>query len=253
MASFDSGMVKDIHGDATCVTMTIIETSPDVLPTATQIFCAENWSASTIYRQLSSSIISSADEPTSSPRNRSPTPTPTSTPEPTSSKTPGAQPPSQTSSSSSLSSSSSSKAWIGGVVVGSVIIILITGTAALIYYQRWKKPEVIEITRPKDIKPLVPMPPGRARLRSRRRYGVIDPPIFAVELPPEKSMNHNRTLWVDDDTAWRSKPFSAHTISTPFFALMGKNGKKPNIPESIALSTHTKSQELRLAYPSPSE
>lgn len=41
------------HSDsATCVTMTIAETSPYGTPSAINIFCGFSWKANTIYRQL---------------------------------------------------------------------------------------------------------------------------------------------------------------------------------------------------------
>lgn len=41
------------HSDsATCVTMTIFETSPYGTPSAINIFCGFSWKANTIYRQL---------------------------------------------------------------------------------------------------------------------------------------------------------------------------------------------------------
>ncbi|PGH07756.1 hypothetical protein AJ80_07961 [Polytolypa hystricis UAMH7299] len=55
-------------GDASCATITIYEASPFVLPSATNIFCANGWSANTIYRKLP--LSSSYPRPPSTEQNK---------------------------------------------------------------------------------------------------------------------------------------------------------------------------------------
>lgn len=50
-------------GSATCVTMTIFETTPYGTPSASNIFCGFSWKANTIYRQLQATTSTEPSTP----------------------------------------------------------------------------------------------------------------------------------------------------------------------------------------------
>ncbi|KAI2794571.1 hypothetical protein POX_a01170 [Penicillium oxalicum] len=122
--------------------MTIFQTSPYGTPSATNIFCADAWSAFSVYRELpvptttstSSSVDSTLSTTQSDPRTSLPIPSQTS---PSASQTNTSA--SQTSTSSpSPPESHSSKAWIAGVVVG-VIAGLAIIVGLFFFFRRKQK------------------------------------------------------------------------------------------------------------------
>ncbi|CRL18712.1 unnamed protein product [Penicillium camemberti] len=100
---------------ATCVTMTIFETSPYGRPSAINIFCGFSWKANTIYRQLQATTTT---EPMPSPTlstTTSPTgPSPTTTTTSTTADSQASQSPTPT----VAATNGSSKAWIAGAGIG---------------------------------------------------------------------------------------------------------------------------------------
>ncbi|KAJ5174273.1 uncharacterized protein N7482_000150 [Penicillium canariense] len=114
--------------------MTIFQTSPYGTPTATNIFCAEVWSAFSLYRELPVSTTSSSSSSSSTASTVSSTQSQTRT---------SSSIPSQTSASTtSTSESNSSKAWIAGAVVGPVAgVAVIAGLAWFMFRRKQKETE----------------------------------------------------------------------------------------------------------------
>ncbi|KKK19494.1 hypothetical protein ARAM_002946 [Aspergillus rambellii] len=146
--TYNNGQTYDCGTGMSCVTFTAYETSPNGLPSASNIICGV-WTAWTIYHELpSSTSTSSANSTTGAP---SVTPGPSNiTATTTSSKRPCSDkrclkannlflPASQTQNNTSeppSSSSSGSQAWIAGAVIGPLAGCAIIGAAVFLFFRR---------------------------------------------------------------------------------------------------------------------
>jgi len=109
---YNDGNIVACEASYSCFTATIYQSSPDVLPSASNIWCRSAWSANTFYRQLSQPTTSSSTSPSSSSRSLiitsfsttrvQSTPTNPTTPSPT---------------------PSPNKSWIAGAVIGPIAAI----------------------------------------------------------------------------------------------------------------------------------
>jgi len=121
--TFNDGGTSSCEGIMSCNTFMIFHTSPNGLPSATNIACRSDWSADTFYRELSQSTTSSGASPSRSYRTlittttkvrltRTTTNTPTTSVRstPTNTTTPSPTP-------------SQNKSWIAGAVIGPIAAI----------------------------------------------------------------------------------------------------------------------------------
>jgi len=124
--TFNDGGTSSCEGFMSCNTFMIYHTSPNGLPSATNIACRSNWAADTFYRELNQPTISSGASPPSSHRpvitmttkrltrttkvrlTRTTTNTPTTSVRSTPTNT---------------TPSSQNKSWIAGVVIGPIAAI----------------------------------------------------------------------------------------------------------------------------------
>ncbi|RAL02480.1 uncharacterized protein BO80DRAFT_423903 [Aspergillus ibericus CBS 121593] len=119
-----------------CQTMTIYQSEPYATPSASNLFCANFWSANTIYRELPATTTSSATSgSTPSVTTASITSAPSSTQTATAS-------PSATSS----PSAKKSRAWIAGAVIGAVagVVAIIAATIFFLRHRITRRPEAIQ-------------------------------------------------------------------------------------------------------------
>ncbi|KLJ06472.1 hypothetical protein EMPG_10148 [Blastomyces silverae] len=143
--SFDNGGGYTCPGRQSCATMTIFETSPSGSPSATNIFCWENWSADTVYRRLPADATANLklsikpltitlfkDSPTITPppQTSQPPNLPTNNPQ-ESDPRPSTPPPAP-------EKSRSNAGLIAGVTVGAVASV---GILALVYFFYRRKPK----------------------------------------------------------------------------------------------------------------
>ncbi|PGH06146.1 hypothetical protein GX51_02534 [Blastomyces parvus] len=127
--SFDNGGGYTCPERQSCATMTVYETSPFGSPSATNIFCWENWSAYTVYRNLPAEATGSPTI-TPPPKTTQPPNLPTGDPQMTS--TPPPPPPAP-------EESKSNGGTIGGAVGGAVVGVSILALAYFFYRRRQKK------------------------------------------------------------------------------------------------------------------
>ncbi|CAG7996635.1 unnamed protein product [Penicillium olsonii] len=129
-----------------CRTMTLFQSAPYALPSATNIFCAESWSAFTVFRELAVSTTSSDSSSSTISTSLRTTTQSTTPPTITSSST---QAPSTTDTTTATQSgesqtvtgseSSQSRGWIAGAVVGSFIAVaIVAGLVGWFVYRRKK-------------------------------------------------------------------------------------------------------------------
>ncbi|PTU23656.1 hypothetical protein P175DRAFT_0527097 [Aspergillus ochraceoroseus IBT 24754] len=127
--TYNNGQTYDCGTGMSCVTFTAYETSPNGLPSASNIICGV-WTAWTIYHELpSSTSTSSANSTTGAP---SVTPGPSNI---TATTTSTSQTQNNTSEPPS-SSSSGSQAWIAGAVIGPLAGCAIIGAAVFLFFRR---------------------------------------------------------------------------------------------------------------------
>ncbi|KAH8679491.1 hypothetical protein BGZ61DRAFT_535878 [Ilyonectria robusta] len=121
-------------GTFSCVSMTIFQTSPDGLPSATNIKCRQGWRAYTVYRELETRKLTVASLETSSTFAES-TSNERGIAEATSSETTSATSTGATASAEPTSEpkKSKSKAWIAGAVVGSIAGLAVISGAGWFY------------------------------------------------------------------------------------------------------------------------
>ncbi|KAJ5475939.1 hypothetical protein N7475_001668 [Penicillium sp. IBT 31633x] len=139
-----------------CRTMTIFQTAPYATPSASNIFCAENWVAFTVFRELPATTTSSDSSTiTTSAASSSRTVLSTTTSSETLSTTPStAATATRTAQASGLpttteTSGSSSKAWIAGVVVGPVVgVALIAAIVGWLIYRRKQRQQKLQREQP---------------------------------------------------------------------------------------------------------
>ncbi|OJD25316.1 hypothetical protein ACJ73_03310 [Blastomyces percursus] len=111
--------------------MTVYETSPGGSPSATNIFCWENWSAYTVYRNLPAEAT---DSPTITPppQTSQPPNLPTNNPQESDPRPSSPPPPAP-------EKSRSNGALIGGVTVGAIVGVSILALAYFFYRRKQKK------------------------------------------------------------------------------------------------------------------
>ncbi|OAX79998.1 hypothetical protein ACJ72_05675 [Emergomyces africanus] len=123
--SYDNGGGYGCTGRASCATMTVYETSPGGSPSATNIFCWENWSAYTVYRRLPTEATNSptiTPPPQTSHRPNLPTNAPPKQPSPPPQEEP-----------------ESNRGVIAGATVGAVVGISILALAFIFFRRKQKK------------------------------------------------------------------------------------------------------------------
>ncbi|EEQ86923.1 uncharacterized protein BDCG_02043 [Blastomyces dermatitidis ER-3] len=143
--SFDNGGGYTCPERQSCATMTVYETSPGGSPSATNIFCWENWSAYTVYRKLPAEATDSSTitpPPQTSPPQTSPpqtSPSQTSQPPNLPSNNPQeSDPRPSTPPTPAPEKSRSNGALIGGVAAGAVVGVSILALAYFFYRRKQK-------------------------------------------------------------------------------------------------------------------
>ncbi|PWY94978.1 hypothetical protein BO94DRAFT_530869, partial [Aspergillus sclerotioniger CBS 115572] len=120
--------------------MTIYQSEPYATPSAYNIFCANFWSANTIYRELPASTTTSSATSGSTPSVttasitstfQTASATQTSTASPTATNSP---------------SSKKSRAWIAGAVIGAVagVVAIIAAAIFFLRYRVSRRPEAVQ-------------------------------------------------------------------------------------------------------------
>ncbi|PYH71007.1 uncharacterized protein BO88DRAFT_486380 [Aspergillus vadensis CBS 113365] len=115
-----------------CQTMTIYQSEPYATPSAYNLFCADFWSAYTIYRELPATTTSTTSATSDSTASATTAPI-TSMATQTSSAT---QTSTASPSSTHTSSSGKSQAWIAGPVIGAVVGVGAIAAAVIFFLRR---------------------------------------------------------------------------------------------------------------------
>ncbi|OJJ70104.1 hypothetical protein ASPBRDRAFT_56827 [Aspergillus brasiliensis CBS 101740] len=116
-----------------CQTMTIYQSEPYATPSAYNLFCADFWSAYTIYRELPATTTSTTSATSDSKASATTAPiTSVATQTSSATQTSTASP----SSTSTSSSSGKRQAWIAGPVIGAVVGVGAVAAAVIFFLRR---------------------------------------------------------------------------------------------------------------------
>ncbi|PYI12674.1 hypothetical protein BO78DRAFT_8229 [Aspergillus sclerotiicarbonarius CBS 121057] len=121
-----------------CQTMTIYQSEPYATPSASNLFCANFWSANTIYRELPATTTTSSATSGSTPS--------VTTASITSSTTSATQTSTASPSATSSPSAKRSRAWIAGAVIGAVagVVAIVAATIFFLRHRISRRPEAVQ-------------------------------------------------------------------------------------------------------------